>query len=72
MITTADVKRHAEVIGISLPSEDDLLWIAEAALKVHPPFRPHYVFVTIYVPLHPALCFCNNLSMHRCRRSGRS
>ncbi len=37
MITTADVKRHAEVIGLSLPSEDDLLWIAEAALKVRPP-----------------------------------
>ncbi len=32
-VTDGDVKRHAEVLGLALPAEDGLLWIAEAALK---------------------------------------
>ena len=44
IITTADVKRHAEVLGIALPSEDDLLWIAEAAVKA--PLPQHWQKLT--------------------------
>ena len=32
-VTDGDVKRHAEVLGLALPAEEGLLWIAEAALK---------------------------------------
>ncbi len=40
----AEVKRHAEVLGIALPSEDGLLWIAEAALKA--PLPDHWQKLT--------------------------
>jgi hypothetical protein len=32
-VSTAEIRRHALALGLDLPSEDGLLWIAEAALK---------------------------------------
>lgn len=39
---SADVRTFAEHIGIRLPAEDDLLWIAQCALKaaLPPPWLP--------------------------------